>query len=157
MHIQVRNPAARKGGLEISLFRRLSEAHPHAVVDLTSQYRMNEDIMLLSNKLIYGDRLRCGSEEVAKRTLVVPNECMSGTLDSGMCLCEESCWLRYLLSERSVHSMRCGKLIDLQHFPLAAKSYSSTQITCLRVIQELGISSKMMSRPSLCTRLQKRS
>ncbi|KAG1771816.1 AAA domain-containing protein [Suillus occidentalis] len=119
MHIQVRNPAARKGGLETSLFRRLSEAHPHAVVDLTSQYRMNEDIMLLSNKLIYGDRLRCGSEEVAKRTLVVPNECMSGTLDPGMCLCEESCWLRYLLSERSVHPMRCGKLIDLIYSPLA--------------------------------------
>ncbi|KIK37375.1 hypothetical protein CY34DRAFT_92854 [Suillus luteus UH-Slu-Lm8-n1] len=108
----VRNPAARKGGLETSLFRRLSEAHPHAVVDLTSQYRMNEDIMLLSNKLIYADRLRCGSEEVAKRTLVVPNECMSGTLDPGMCLCEESCWLRYLLSES------CKVVfIDTDHLP----------------------------------------
>ncbi|KAG1738190.1 AAA domain-containing protein [Suillus lakei] len=96
----VRNPAARKGGLETSLFRCLSEAHPHAVVDLTYQYRMNEDIMQLSNKLIYGDRLRCGSEEVAKRTLVLPNECMTSKLDPGMCLCEESCWLRYLLSER---------------------------------------------------------
>jgi hypothetical protein len=113
--------------------------------------------MQLSNKLIYGDRLRCGSEEVAKRTLVLPNEYMSGTLDPGMCLCAESCWLRYLLSERSVHSMWYGKLIDLLYFPLAVKSYSLTQITCLPVIQELGTSSKMMSRPSLCTRLQKRS
>jgi len=94
----------------MSLFRRLSETHPHAVVDLTYQYRMNEDIMQLSNKLIYGDRLRCGSEEVAKRTLVLPNKFMTDKLDPGMCLCEESCWLRYLLSERSVHSMWCGKL-----------------------------------------------
>ncbi|KAG1812287.1 Dna2-domain-containing protein [Suillus variegatus] len=97
----VRNPAARKGGLETSLFRRLSEAHPHAVVDLTYQYRMNEDIMELSNKLIYGDRLRCGSEEVAKSTLVLPKGCMTGTLDLGACLCEDSCWLRHLLSESS--------------------------------------------------------
>ncbi|KAF9233255.1 AAA domain-containing protein [Melanogaster broomeanus] len=61
----VHNPAARKGSLETSLFRQLSKTHPHAVVDLTHQYRMNEDVMLLSNKLIYGDRLRCGSEAVA--------------------------------------------------------------------------------------------
>jgi len=105
MHIQVRNPAARKGGLETSLFRRLSEAHPQAVVDLTYQYRMNEDIMQLSNKLIYGDRLQCGSEEVAKRTLILPNNCMMGNLDPNTCLCEGSCWLRYILSERSVRCL----------------------------------------------------
>ncbi|KAG9309429.1 hypothetical protein JVU11DRAFT_10681 [Chiua virens] len=29
--------------------------------------------MLLSNKLIYGDRLCCGSEAVAKRSLVLPD------------------------------------------------------------------------------------
>src|SRR5258708_3839618 len=38
-------------GLDVSLFKRLSEAHPQAVVELTFQYRMNEDIMLLSNKV----------------------------------------------------------------------------------------------------------
>ncbi|KIJ63491.1 hypothetical protein HYDPIDRAFT_175890 [Hydnomerulius pinastri MD-312] len=97
----VRNPAARKGGLEVSLFRRLSEAHPHAVVDLTYQYRMNEDIMQLSNKLIYGDRLRCGSEAVAKRTLVLPDK---GFIDNirgtGGCLCHDrKCWLAHLLDE----------------------------------------------------------
>jgi DNA replication ATP-dependent helicase Dna2 len=110
MYVQVRNPAARKGGLETSLFRRLSEAHPHAVIDLTYQYRMNEDIMQLSNKLIYGDRLRCGSEEVAKRVLTLPNNCMVGNLQPDMCLCEGSCWLRYILSERFVRCLWCGKL-----------------------------------------------
>ncbi|OAX37312.1 Dna2-domain-containing protein [Rhizopogon vinicolor AM-OR11-026] len=119
----VRNPAARKGGLETSLFRRLSEAHPHSVIDLTYQYRMNEDIMQLSNKLIYGDRLRCGSEEVAKRTLILPNNCMMGNLEPHMCLCEGSCWLRYILSESCkvvfldtdqlpAHDSRVGDLVQ---------------------------------------------
>ena len=65
----MRNPAARKAGLDVSLFRRLSEAHPHAVVELSWQYRMNEEIMAVSNELIYGGRLRCGSEEVRGRGL----------------------------------------------------------------------------------------
>ncbi|KAF9234817.1 Dna2-domain-containing protein [Melanogaster broomeanus] len=91
----------QKGGLETSLFRRLSEAHPHAVVDLTHQYRMNEDIMLLSNKLIYGDRLRCGSEAVAKRSLVLPDRSfIDGIRGGGGCLCEDGkCWLARLLDE----------------------------------------------------------
>jgi DNA replication ATP-dependent helicase Dna2 len=52
----------------VSLFRRLSDAHPQAVIDL-----MNKDIMLLSNKLIYGDHLQSGSEMVANRTLNIPD------------------------------------------------------------------------------------
>ncbi|KAJ3545844.1 hypothetical protein NMY22_g2278 [Coprinellus aureogranulatus] len=75
----VKNPQARRGGLDVSLFRRLSDAHPDSVVDLREQYRMNEDIMALSNKLIYSDRLRCGSEEVAKRKLVLPNALAGGS------------------------------------------------------------------------------
>jgi DNA replication ATP-dependent helicase Dna2 len=33
---------------------------------------MNEEIMLLSNRLIYGDKLRCGSAEVAQQSLRIP-------------------------------------------------------------------------------------
>jgi len=33
------------------------------------QYRMCQDIMDLSNALVYGDRLRCGSVEVANAKL----------------------------------------------------------------------------------------
>ncbi|KAK2462805.1 hypothetical protein APHAL10511_005196 [Amanita phalloides] len=69
----VRNPIARRGGLDISLFRRLSDAHPGAIVELAQQYRMNRDIMLLSNKLIYGDRLRCGTNKIAKQSLEIAN------------------------------------------------------------------------------------
>ncbi|KZT00075.1 Dna2-domain-containing protein [Laetiporus sulphureus 93-53] len=100
----VRNRAARKGGLDVSLFRRLSDAHPNAVVDLTEQYRMNADIMALSNKLIYSDRLRCGSEAVATRSLVVPNRPFLRGLHTASGLpCQRSkggCWLSRLLDER---------------------------------------------------------
>lgn len=39
------------------------------MTSLTFQYRMNEDIMALSNKLIYEGRLKCGNEEVARQVL----------------------------------------------------------------------------------------
>ncbi|KAF8422799.1 DNA replication factor Dna2-domain-containing protein [Boletus edulis BED1] len=111
---QVRNPAARKGGLDVSLFRRLSVAHPHAVVDLTHQYRMNEDIMLLSNKLIYSDRLRCGSESVAKQSLVLPDRTFINTLcGAGGCLCGDGkCWLAQLLDENCK-----AVFVDTDHVP----------------------------------------
>ncbi|KAI0368547.1 Dna2-domain-containing protein [Pilatotrama ljubarskyi] len=97
--LQVRNKAARKGGLEVSLFRRLSDAHPEAVVDLTHQYRMNSDIMLLSNKLIYSDRLKCGSDEVARRTLSLPNEKFLSFLHTKSRCQETGCWMKKLVSE----------------------------------------------------------
>ena len=68
----VRNVAAKKGGLDVSLFRLLSERHPHAMVYLTRQYRMNADIMALSNHLIYDGRLQCGSDAVADQSLSLP-------------------------------------------------------------------------------------
>lgn len=52
-----------------SLFRRLCEAHPLAVVSLVRQYRMAADIMRLSNELVYNGMLVCGSTEIATRSL----------------------------------------------------------------------------------------
>lgn len=69
----VQNKEALQGGLDISLFRLLSERHPDAVTTLRTQYRMNEAVMSVSNELIYDGRLVCGSEEVAKKTLEMPN------------------------------------------------------------------------------------
>ncbi|SGY77362.1 BQ5605_C005g03616 [Microbotryum silenes-dioicae] len=68
----VRNPAARESGLDESLFARLSKAHPSAIVNLTIQYRMNRDIMLLSNRLVYDGELRVGSDSIADRRLALP-------------------------------------------------------------------------------------
>ncbi|EAW10650.1 bifunctional ATP-dependent DNA helicase/ssDNA endodeoxyribonuclease DNA2 [Aspergillus clavatus NRRL 1] len=69
----VQNKEAQDGGLDVSLFKLLSDAHPESVVNLEHQYRMSEDIMLLSNTLIYSGRLKCGTHEVASRSLKIPN------------------------------------------------------------------------------------
>ncbi|KAL3833010.1 hypothetical protein ACJIZ3_007746 [Penstemon smallii] len=60
----VQSPEAKEKGMSVSLFCRLSEAHPQAIAALHCQYRMCADIMALSNALIYGNRLRCGSSEI---------------------------------------------------------------------------------------------
>lgn len=65
----VANAQARKEGMDVSLFRRLAEAHPEATQQLSYQYRMNRDIMLLANRLVYGDKLKCGSYKVASNHL----------------------------------------------------------------------------------------
>ena len=59
--------------MDISLFKRLSERHPHAVISLEHQYRMNQDIMELSNTLIYEHRLKCGTQGVAHAVLELPD------------------------------------------------------------------------------------
>jgi DNA replication ATP-dependent helicase Dna2 len=97
----VRSKEARKGGLDNSLFRRLCEAQlqrePEAIVNLNYQYRMNEEIMLLSNQLIYSGRLKCGSQEVAQRALVLPDSTKMQKLHKGPC---DDCWLERLLDPR---------------------------------------------------------
>lgn len=65
----VQNKAALEGGLDVSLFRQLSEEQPAAVAALGRQYRMCQEVMMLSNELIYHGKLQCGSEAVARRTL----------------------------------------------------------------------------------------
>ena len=69
----VQNSEALEGGLDVSLFKLLSDRHPESVLSLEHQYRMCEDIMLLSNTLIYNGRLKCGNEAVAQRSLSIPD------------------------------------------------------------------------------------
>lgn len=62
---------------------------------------MNNDIMLLSNRLVYGGRLKAGSLEVASRSLEMPkpeglDEMLSAQPHQG------PCWLRDLLDPESV-------------------------------------------------------
>ncbi|KAE8850509.1 hypothetical protein PTNB85_00925 [Pyrenophora teres f. teres] len=68
----VQNKEAMEGGLDVSLFKLLCEAHPQAVVSLEHQYRMCADVMLLSNTFIYSGRLKCGTASVASRKLTLP-------------------------------------------------------------------------------------
>ena len=69
----VQNQEAQEGGLDVSLFKTLSDNHPSSVINLEHQYRMCEDIMTLSNTLIYNGRLKCGTSAVANRSIVIPN------------------------------------------------------------------------------------
>ncbi|KAH8922045.1 Dna2-domain-containing protein, partial [Atractiella rhizophila] len=88
---------AREKGLDISLFKRLSDAHPQAIVYLTQQYRMNADIMEVSNRLIYDGRLRCGSEDVARRQLFLPRVEEFATFHESSTCAMDACWLKILL------------------------------------------------------------
>ncbi|XP_076582041.1 DNA replication ATP-dependent helicase/nuclease DNA2 [Chaetodon auriga] len=67
----VQNQEARSLGMDESLFKRL-ELHSDAVVQLNVQYRMNRQIMSLSNSLMYEGRLECGSERTASALLALP-------------------------------------------------------------------------------------
>ncbi|KAL4585843.1 hypothetical protein LXL04_010469 [Taraxacum kok-saghyz] len=73
----VQSTEAWENGMGVSLFCRLSEAHPQAISALQSQYRMCAPIMELSNALIYGNRLRCGSPHVANAKLHYTNSTSS--------------------------------------------------------------------------------
>lgn len=106
----VQNEEARVGGLDISLFKLLSDTHPDSVVNLEHQYRMSEDIMALSNTLIYQGRLKCGTEALRTRILHVPdmarlhqhhhNASSMARLTAGSSFCamgSAACWLRDLV------------------------------------------------------------
>ncbi|CAA7406684.1 unnamed protein product [Spirodela intermedia] len=67
----VQSTEAEENGMGISLFCRLSEAHPQAIAALQCQYRMCAGIMELSNALIYGNRLRCGSPDIANAKIKI--------------------------------------------------------------------------------------
>lgn len=106
----VQNKEAREGGLDTSLFKMLSDNHPSSVVNLEHQYRMCEEIMTLSNTLIYDGRLKCGTAAVANRSIIIPNigalrqhhhnhlSILSAN-PKKVCLgpTRGSCWLRHLL------------------------------------------------------------
>jgi DNA replication ATP-dependent helicase Dna2 len=71
----VKNNVAREMGMGESLFKVLSNKHGDiAMTVLSYQYRMNEQVLTLCNKLVYGDALKCGNEQVANGKLQLPND-----------------------------------------------------------------------------------
>lgn len=91
------SPEVRQG-LSKSLFQHLATEHPDSVVELNHQYRMCEDIMAISNELVYGGRLLCGSEAVAKQRLILPNP------EGYKAFCDESVdhsWLQHALDKKT--------------------------------------------------------
>lgn len=124
----VQNEEARTGGLDISLFKLLSDVHPSSVVNLEHQYRMCADVMALSNNLIYSGRLKCGNEHVARRSITIPNmdalsqhHFLSDTLSrSQKTICPSPilgrCWLRDLVDPGTkVRFINTDPLSPLSH------------------------------------------
>lgn len=100
----VRNKEACDGGLDKSLFSILAEARPESICYLEFQYRMNSDIMYISNYFVYGGKLKCGNNQTASRQLEIPH------LKSGLkslhsrqiqpCTGVSDCWLKTVLDPR---------------------------------------------------------
>lgn len=133
----VQNKEALEGGLDISLFKMLSERHPSSVVNLEHQYRMCDEIMTLSNTLIYHGRLKCGTPAVARRSLQIPNmnalsqhhQTLQNLSTPGLkSICVKaargSCWIRDLL-DPSVKA--CLVNTDSLH-PASRESNSGSRI-----------------------------
>ncbi|XP_006825430.1 DNA replication ATP-dependent helicase/nuclease DNA2-like [Saccoglossus kowalevskii] len=59
--------------MDESLFQRLS-IHENCKTELCLQYRMNEEIMSISNKLVYDGKLQCGNDTIADGKLVLPDK-----------------------------------------------------------------------------------
>jgi len=56
-------------GYGISMLMHLAEGFPDALSKLTMQYRMNEDICLLSNMIAYKGLLKCGNDKIRTQKL----------------------------------------------------------------------------------------
>ncbi|KAJ1537085.1 Tripartite DNA replication factor, partial [Nowakowskiella sp. JEL0078] len=91
----VRNQQAVDSGMSVSLFKLLSETHASAIVCLRHQYRMNSDILLVSNTLVYNHRLICGSDDVAQQKFTIPRlDELHKHIIPDRC---ENCWLSCVL------------------------------------------------------------
>lgn len=155
----VRSKSAKKGGLDVSLFRRLSEAHPDSVVDLVYQYRMNADIMHLANKLIYNDRLKCGNDVVASQVLDLARP-------NGLTACgsPKACWLEQVLDpQRKVVFLdtddlpaldsRVGDLVQNEGEATLVKKIVFGMIRCGVSVDQIGVISPYRQQIKLLSHL----
>ncbi|CAG8692322.1 26001_t:CDS:2, partial [Dentiscutata erythropus] len=96
----VRNHEAIEKGMGKSLFITLTGKHPRAVTRLRYQYRMHEDIMNLSNCLIYDYKMLCGLPTGPDSFLKIPgwnNNFLSQFHKENDNRCKEECWLQTVL------------------------------------------------------------
>tara|TARA_R110002003_G_scaffold106_16_gene8854 strand:- start:1984 stop:4494 length:2511 start_codon:yes stop_codon:yes gene_type:complete len=153
----VQNKEAMEGGLDVSLFKLLCEAHPQAVVSLEHQYRMCADVMLLSNTFIYSGRLKCGTPSVATRKLALPKPAgllsyharsySSRSSAQQTCAGPEStgCWLSRTLSPDSpvvfINTDLVSSSLEAQSGSRITNSFEARLVTQLTLsLLSLGIS-----------------
>jgi DNA replication ATP-dependent helicase Dna2 len=92
----VKSRQAQSLGLHVSLFKILAERHPYTVAILRKQYRMNEDIQLITNRTVYNGQLECGSLQVRDAVLNIAKSAID-SLFCGVCSDSPNCWIRYVL------------------------------------------------------------
>mmetsp|Transcript_7691 Transcript_7691/g.19016 ORF Transcript_7691/g.19016 Transcript_7691/m.19016 type:complete len:2040 (-) Transcript_7691:119-6238(-) len=68
----VNSGIADAGGYGDSLMKHLAGCHPSSVVQLTTQYRMNESICRITSNAFYDGRLECSGEEQKAKHLDLP-------------------------------------------------------------------------------------
>eukprot|EP00536_Pseudo-nitzschia_multiseries_P012863 jgi/Psemu1/209792/e_gw1.512.15.1 len=68
----VNSTIAEDGGYGVSLLKKLADKHPHAIAQLTMQYRMNEAICKISSESMYGGLMKCGDEKLKSQLLRLP-------------------------------------------------------------------------------------
>ena len=66
----VKDDTAIEAGYSVSLLKSLAEKVPESIAQLTLQYRMHEDIVLLVNVVAYKGALKCGNLQVQKGLIV---------------------------------------------------------------------------------------
>lgn len=86
----VRNVECRQSGGAESLFERLDS--PESTFILGLQYRMNERITKLANKLTYGGELKCANETIEKASMRIPD------MEKFNCLISKEKWMCKILS-----------------------------------------------------------
>ncbi|XP_045486956.1 DNA replication ATP-dependent helicase/nuclease DNA2 isoform X1 [Pieris rapae] len=71
----VKSKSARRLGMEESLFHRLMGDKSTCTLQL--QYRMNQALVDIANKVAYNERLKCANKSVAKSTMNIDDEKLS--------------------------------------------------------------------------------
>ena len=95
--------------MDVSLFQRLSEAHPHAVATLSAQYRMCDPIMAVCNTLTYGGELTCGSDESRMLRLSCQTRARCRSLMTGCCRPQSFGWTRWRRRRMAARPCRLSK------------------------------------------------
>ncbi|XP_028968872.1 DNA replication ATP-dependent helicase/nuclease DNA2 [Galendromus occidentalis] len=156
--------SAKRFGMDECLFKRLQAADSSNLIALNYQYRMNSEIMALSNGLVYENKLVCGNDQVANRTLKLDatkdskledwqRKCVSGNLRDAVVFLDlkknsESTNGRDNLEEANLIRNIINLLIErgLSKADIGVISSYTDQVTCLKGILPEGVESSTIDR-----------
>jgi DNA replication ATP-dependent helicase Dna2 len=68
----IKSKLAGKKGMSTSLFERICKSHPDCTTVLKKQFRMNKEILELSNSTFYKGVMQVGDQRVANQKVEFP-------------------------------------------------------------------------------------